>query len=144
MSKTFDLIFVDDEAKACDLFVRFCRGKPYRAHTFQDAREALKHFRNHGADLIITDLRMPGMDGIELLAQIRDEDRDVPAIVITAYSTVNAAINALRLGAVDFLKSPSTWKNSWHWLIEHSIIPAWNMKSVCCGDNSRMSAASRS
>ncbi|MCB1877755.1 MAG: sigma-54-dependent Fis family transcriptional regulator [Chromatiales bacterium] len=106
MSKTFDLIFVDDEAKACDLFVRFCRGKPYRAHTFQDAREALKHFRNHGADLIITDLRMPGMDGIELLAQIRDEDRDVPAIVITAYSTVNAAINALRLGAVDFLKKP--------------------------------------
>ena len=106
MSKTFDLLFVDDETKAGDLFTRFCRDKPYHCNVFQDPLKALEHFRNQGADLLITDLRMPGIDGIDLLSEIRKQDRDVPAIVITAYSTVDAAINALRLGAVDFLKKP--------------------------------------
>ena len=106
MSKQYDLLFVDDEVKAGELFVRFCKGKPYRAHVFQDPHAALAHFRGVGADLLITDLRMPGMDGIELLGEVRQRDKDIPAIVITAYSTVNAAISALRLGAVDFLKKP--------------------------------------
>ena len=106
MSKSFDLLFVDDEAKAGELFTRFCRGRPYRPHVFQRGDEALRHFEEQGADLVITDLRMPGMDGIEFLSQIRQRDHEVPAIVITAYSTVNSAINALRLGAVDFLKKP--------------------------------------
>ncbi len=106
MSKQVDVLFVDDEAKACDLFVRFCKGSPCRPHVFQDPHAALAHFKAHGADLLITDLRMPGMDGIELLGEVRQIDGEVPAIVITAYSTVNAAISALRLGAVDFLKKP--------------------------------------
>ncbi len=106
MSKTFDLLFVDDEAKAGDIFVRFCRGKPYRCHVFQDSAKALEHFRSQGTDLVITDLRMPGIDGINLLREVRKQDRDVPVIVVTAYSTVDAAISALRFGAVDFLKKP--------------------------------------
>ena len=106
MSKTFDLLFIDDEAKAGELFKRFCDGRPYRPRVFQRPQDALTWFHDNGADLVITDLRMPGMDGIELLHRIRQRDREVPAIVITAYSTVNAAINALRLGAVDFLKKP--------------------------------------
>jgi DNA-binding NtrC family response regulator len=106
MSKPIDIVFVDDEAKACDLFVRFCRGTDYRPFAFQEPQAALAHFKANGAALLITDLRMPGMDGIELLGEVREIDREVPAIVITAFSTVNAAISALRLGAVDFLKKP--------------------------------------
>ncbi|MCB1723517.1 MAG: sigma-54-dependent Fis family transcriptional regulator [Gammaproteobacteria bacterium] len=129
MSKTFDLLFIDDEAKAGDLFARFCTGRPYRPHVFQRPQEALAYFRDNGADLVITDLRMPGMDGIELLHQIRQRDCDVPAIVITAYSTVNSAINALRLGAVDFLKKPFDMEELLaqvdrtlsHTLLEHEV-----------------------
>ena len=106
MSKTHELLFIDDEAKAGELFRRFCRGRPYTPRVFQDPLAALEHFKAHGAALIITDLRMPGMDGIELLQHVREIDQDVPAIVITAYSSVSAAIDALRLGAVDFLKKP--------------------------------------
>lgn len=106
MSAIFDLIFVDDERKASALFQRFCEGLPYRPHVFEHAADALKYFRTEGADLLITDLRMPQMDGIELLRNIREIDHEIPVIIMTAHSTVNAAIEALRLGAIDFLPKP--------------------------------------
>lgn len=104
--QTPTILFVDDDAKAGELMLRFCQGTPYACRVFQRSEEALDHFVAHGADLIVTDLRMPGMDGIELLARVRERDSEVPVIVITGYSTVENAIEALRLGATDFIKKP--------------------------------------
>ncbi len=106
MSKDRSLLFVDDDPKAGDLLVRFCEGTPYTCQTFRDPVDALAHIRQHGADVVVTDLRMPGMTGIELLTQIREFDPEVPVIVITAFSTLENAIEALRQGATDFLKKP--------------------------------------
>ena len=100
------LLFVDDDRKAGDLLRRFCEGGPYDCHVFSDARKALDYFCTHGSDLIITDLRMPVMNGIEMLAEIRKRDTEVPVIIISAYSSLDSAIDALRLGATDFLKKP--------------------------------------
>lgn len=92
--------------KAGELLQRFCVGSPYRCETFRDPKEALSHFERHGADVVVTDLRMPGMDGLELLARIRTLDTEVPVIIVTAYSRLEHAIEALRHGASDFLKKP--------------------------------------
>lgn len=100
------LLFVDDDPKAGELLQRFCQGSSYRCDAFRDPRQALSHFEQHGADVVVTDLRMPGMDGLELLAKIRDLDAEVPVIIVTAYSRLEHAIEALRHGASDFLKKP--------------------------------------
>lgn len=100
------LLFVDDDPKAGELLQRFCQGTNYRCESFRDPVEALGHFGRSGADVVVTDLRMPGMDGLELLARIRDLDSEVPVIIVTAYSRLEHAIEALRQGASDFLKKP--------------------------------------
>lgn len=100
------LLFVDDDPRAGDLLSRFCKGSSYACHTYRDPREALAHFERQGAQVIVSDLRMPGMDGIELLGRVRELDDEVPVIIITAYSSLDHAIEALRLGATDFLKKP--------------------------------------
>lgn len=86
--------------------LRFCEDSPYTCRVFHKPEEALDYFVTRGADLIVTDLRMPGMDGIELLAKVRAQNSEVPVIVVTGYSTVENAVEALRLGATDFIKKP--------------------------------------
>ncbi|MCB1736844.1 MAG: sigma-54-dependent Fis family transcriptional regulator [Gammaproteobacteria bacterium] len=100
------IMFVDDEARAGQLFKRFMDDRDCECMTFVDPSEALDDFRGNGADLLVTDLNMPGMSGTELLAAVRDYDPDVPVIIITAFSTLESAIEALRLGASDFIKKP--------------------------------------
>jgi DNA-binding NtrC family response regulator len=100
------IFFIDDDPKAGELMQRFCEGTPYRCRVFQRPEEALTSFEAEGAELIVTDLRMPGMDGITLLREVRRRNTEVPIIVITGYSTVENAIEALRLGATDFIKKP--------------------------------------
>ncbi len=106
MNQEYSLLFVDDDPTAGDLLQRFCEGTPYKSRVFYDPREALAYFRENGADVVITDLQMPGMNGMELLGEIRNKDCEVPVIIITAHTTVSNAIEALRLGASDFLKKP--------------------------------------
>lgn len=100
------ILFVDDDPKAGELMLRFAHDAPFDCRVFRDPRQALDYQREQGADLIVSDLRMPGMNGIELLAEARRQDPEVPVIIITAYSTVDHAIEALRLGATDFIKKP--------------------------------------
>ncbi len=106
MNSKYTLLFVDDDPTAGELLQRFCEGTSYDSQVYQDPITALNYFREHGADVIITDLQMPGMNGMELLSEIRDKDCEIPVIIITAHSTVSNAIEALRLGASDFLKKP--------------------------------------
>ncbi len=77
-------------------------------HTFSAANglEALEVFAAHAIDLVITDLRMPAMDGLGLLAALRGQHADVPVMVITAHGTVETAVQAMKEGAVDYLLRP--------------------------------------
>ena len=106
MSQHPVLLFVDDDPRAGDLMLRFCEDSEFGCRVFNDPLQALEFFREQGADVIITDLRMPGLSGIELLSRVRALDTEVPVIITTAYSTVEDAIEALRLGATDFIKKP--------------------------------------
>jgi len=106
MTKPATILFVDDDPKAGELMLRFSEGASYRAEVFQDPQQALTFFKQYSADLIISDLRMPKLSGIDLLAAVRELDSVVPVIIITGYADVENAIEAMRLGASDFIKKP--------------------------------------
>jgi len=106
MTDELRIHFIDDDPTAGDLFRRFSRGRSYNIAVFRDPLEALEDIQQQGSDLVVTDLSMPNMSGLELLEAIRHTDLEVPVIMITGFSTEENAIKALRLGATDFIKKP--------------------------------------
>ena len=106
MANKPNILFVDDDPKAGELMLRFSEDASFSCEVFQDPQQALTFFNKQGADLIISDLRMPKMTGSELLRAVRNQDKTVPYIIITGYADVESAIEAMRLGATDFIKKP--------------------------------------
>ncbi|MDM7322066.1 MAG: sigma-54 dependent transcriptional regulator [Gammaproteobacteria bacterium] len=101
------VLFVDDDPHSGKLFARFARREAFAVEVFRDPRQALARLnQNPTPALIISDLKMPGMNGIELLQAVRARHLRLPFILITGYSTIDDAIEALRLGATDFIKKP--------------------------------------
>ena len=106
MTDQASIFFVDDDPKAGELFRRFCSAVNIEVKPFQNPVAALEAFTNRPCDLLISDLKMPQMSGIEVLTAVREQDPEIPVILITGFSTVDNAIEALRLGASDFIKKP--------------------------------------
>ncbi len=106
MSTQTEILFVDDDPRSGELMRRFSEGANFSCKVFSDPVPALEYFKVHGAALIVSDLRMPGMNGLELLQAIRRINQDIPFIIITGYANVEDAIEAMRLGASDFIKKP--------------------------------------
>lgn len=105
-SKPIRIMFVDDDAVTCRVMKRNCDNANYTCTVYQDAKNCLDDFRQQGADIVITDLRMPGMNGFELLSELRIIDGEVPVVVMTGYSSVENAVEAMKRGANDFIKKP--------------------------------------
>src|SRR5512135_1224968 len=78
----------------------------YRVESAEDGRRGLEKFRSGSFDLVLTDLRMPGMDGLKLLTELRRVDPEVVAVILTAYATVGSAVAAMKEGAYDYLTKP--------------------------------------
>ena len=100
------VLFVDDDVVTGRVMQRNCDNAKYECKVFQNAKSCLETFSQDGADMVITDLRMPGMNGFDLLSQLRDIDQDVPILVMTGYSSVENAVEAMKRGASDFIKKP--------------------------------------
>lgn len=100
------IYFVDDEAKAGELFLRFCQGCEFEVRLFQNATEALSAYRDRQAAVVITDYNMPGMDGLQMMREMLDINPDLAVIMVTGYATVDNVLEAMRLGAVDFIRKP--------------------------------------
>jgi DNA-binding NtrC family response regulator len=100
------ILFVDDDAVTCRVMQRQCSSAGYDCQVFQSPRECLEAFAKHGADAVVTDLRMPNMNGFELLTELRSIDPEVPVLVMTGHSSVENAVEAMKRGAADFIKKP--------------------------------------
>ena len=70
--------------------------------------EAIERAQHNSPDLVLTDLRMPGMDGTELVKRLKESNPDLPSVMITAQGTIESAVNAMKNGASDFLLKPCT------------------------------------
>jgi putative nucleotidyltransferase with HDIG domain len=101
-----EILIVDDEPIIRDILVRKLTGSGYKVVALENAFEALSKMEECPVPLIISDIIMPGMDGIELLKRVRSKYPDTAVVVITAVSNVSIAIEALREGAYDYLIKP--------------------------------------
>jgi len=97
------VLVVDDEPDMLENFTRILRRAGYRCLTASDAQRGLALVESERPDLLLTDLKMPGMDGMELLRQARELDPALPVIVITAFATIESAVAAIKEGAFDYL-----------------------------------------
>lgn len=104
--KQTKILFVDDDLVTGRVMKRNCDNASYSCSVFQNAQDCLNAFKNSHADIVITDLRMPGMNGFELLSELRNIDENIPVLVMTGYSSVENAVEAMKRGATDFIKKP--------------------------------------
>jgi len=100
------ILVVDDEANARIALAELLREEGYDVETAADAFKALGKLDEFDPHLILTDLKMPGMDGIELMKRLSSDDRDVAVVVMTAFGAVDTAVAAMRAGALDYLTKP--------------------------------------
>lgn len=101
------LLIVDDEPDMLKLLSMIIREKtPYETVTTNNPLEALDFAKKGGFDLIIADLKMPGLDGMELLEAVKRIDEDIPVIIITAYGTIESAMETMQKGGFDFITKP--------------------------------------
>ncbi len=106
MSHTHRILVVDDEDKMRRLLEMALQGMGHEVVAARDGNDALACIEAAPVDLVLTDLRMPRMDGITLLRTLRERGHDVPVVVLTAYGTVESAVEAMKLGAVDYIIRP--------------------------------------
>ena len=102
------ILIIDDEAAIRQSFSDFLEDMGYRILTAENGRAGLETFRKENPDLILVDLRMPEIDGLDVLAQVAEEDPDLPIIVVSGTGIVDDTIEALRRGAWDYLLKPIT------------------------------------
>lgn len=100
------ILVVDDDKALADNLVEYLSKIGYQASPAYSSKEALSKFERGDFQLVITDLKMPEMDGMELLEKVRKLDSRVIVMVITGYGTIESAVEAIKKGAYDFIPKP--------------------------------------
>jgi two-component system response regulator AtoC len=100
------VLVVDDDHRTRRVLQIMLERLGLESKAFESAEDALEHLRSETVALVLTDLKMPRMDGIAFMRELRALDEDVPVIVLTAYGTVETAVEAMKLGALDYLAKP--------------------------------------
>jgi len=100
------VLVVDDEVNARTALTELLRDEGYEVEMAADAFKALGKYESFAPHVVVTDLKMPGMDGIELVKKIRAEEDPAAVVVMTAFGAVQTAVDAMRAGAADYLTKP--------------------------------------
>ena len=100
------VFFVDDEPKVCKVVKETLKDPEIKVSCFTHPSECLSKLRSRKCDLLITDLKMPEMDGIELLKKVKHLAPWIPILMISGYGDIPTAVKAVKSGAVDFIEKP--------------------------------------
>jgi DNA-binding NtrC family response regulator len=100
------ILIVDDELIVRESLTKWFREDGFRTDAAENAAAALKKLQTGGWSIMLVDIKMPGMDGIELLQRVREIDKNIIVIIITAFATVDTAVKALKVGAYDYITKP--------------------------------------
>ncbi|MBN1383322.1 MAG: sigma-54-dependent Fis family transcriptional regulator [Elusimicrobia bacterium] len=100
------ILIVDDEHDICWAIANIAETGGYSALMAHTGKSALSNMERHDPDLVILDMRLPDMDGMEVLKKMKKINSDVPVIILTGYGDVTSAVNAMKLGAYDYLQKP--------------------------------------
>lgn len=104
--RIFKILIVDDEEQIIDVLKQNFEKRGYSCEWAYNGEEALTKIITSKPDMLVTDIKMPKMDGLTLIERIKSEGIELPVVVITAFFDIDNAIKALRLGAVNFFKKP--------------------------------------
>jgi len=113
--KKYELLLVEDDESYAVRFKKNLELEGFDVEIAKDGEEAIKFLKQRYFDIVITDLKMPKMDGIELIGKIRsgkceDVDEDIPVVVLTSVNTIDAAVESMKVGASDFITKESEKK----------------------------------
>lgn len=100
------IMLIDNEEGLCRMMEQILLDDGYLAKGYTSPVKAMEEFRPGAWDMVISDIKMPGMNGLEVLQLVKEKEKDIPVIMITAYATVDMSIQALRKGAYDMLTKP--------------------------------------
>jgi DNA-binding NtrC family response regulator len=100
------ILVIDDDEGVRDSMARMLRGAGYAVETAASGEDGLTAARGNAFDVILSDMRMPGISGLDVLKRLRDQRVDAAFIVMTGFGTVDSAVEAMKLGAVDFVQKP--------------------------------------
>jgi signal transduction histidine kinase/DNA-binding response OmpR family regulator len=100
------IVIIDDEPRMCDSLAALLTGEGHEVMAFQRAPEAAEVIRRQKVDLVITDIKMPEMNGIEILRAVKQVDDGIPVILLTGYASLDSALEAISRGAYDYLLKP--------------------------------------
>ncbi len=100
------ILIVDDEASVRDALCKWFQFDGYRVDTAEDANAALQKLQEKSWDIVLLDIKMPGMDGLELQKRVKQIDKNIITIIITAFGSVESSIQALKEGAFDYILKP--------------------------------------
>ncbi len=100
------LLVVDDERSMRDFLKILLVKEGYQVETAADGNQALESIEDHSFDLVITDIRMDGMDGLELLSTVKEQHPSLPVVIITAFASPDDAVFAMKNGAFDYISKP--------------------------------------
>ncbi|MCX7021758.1 MAG: sigma-54 dependent transcriptional regulator, partial [bacterium] len=102
------ILVVDDSPETLEMLRRTLTAEGYRVFTAGSVAEAVRLLDGTAVDLLITDLRMPNVSGLELVRHVRENNRDTEVMMITGYATVEGAVEAIKTGAEEYLPKPFT------------------------------------
>jgi two-component system response regulator AtoC len=101
-----EIVVLDDEKSYADMLAFILTKEGYRVTPFHEPQKALEYLKTRAVDLIVSDIAMPGMDGIEFLRRFTAYGVETPVIMISAYGTIDTAVEAMKLGAYDYISKP--------------------------------------
>jgi len=104
------ILVVDDEQEVCNMLKKFLTKRGYEIYTAFDGEEALSVVKEERPHIVLLDIRMPKMDGIECLKHIREIDKEVGIVMITAVKEEEIGKQAMKLGAYDYITKPLSLK----------------------------------
>jgi two-component system response regulator (stage 0 sporulation protein F) len=100
------MIVIDDEVGICDVLKKLFTHEGYEVWAETDPIKGLDLVRDKAPDVVLLDIKMPGMDGLDVLKRIKERDEKIAVIMITGHGALDSAMESLKLGAYDYISKP--------------------------------------
>jgi DNA-binding NtrC family response regulator len=118
VGKNIEVLVLDDEAIVCERLKEFLEGKGLQVEAFTESARAVARLREKRFDVVVTDMKMPGPTGMDVLKFIKEEQPSVQAIVITAYGAIESFRDTEALGAFDYVTKPFQIANIYNLILK--------------------------
>ena len=102
----YKILFVDDDSAILNIVDKYLTRQGYKVSLAESGDEALQLLKDKNFDIVFTDFKMPGLDGIELLARIKEYSPEIEVIIVTGHGTLESAVKAMKTGSYDYLQKP--------------------------------------